>query len=159
MISIVFTAASGALRRLVAGWRLVHALAYVTFALGLVHVLLAGSDTGAWWSLGFYVATLLGIAWALRRRFKRRRSGPPGEAGERWSTKNLARATGAATRALARARSSYQDTSDARRADAAPNDHPSQTHPNSDKTLSRGRGSHRPPLDTREGLLHYARVC
>ena len=33
-----------------------HALAYVTFALSLVHGLVAGSDTGSPWALAFYAA-------------------------------------------------------------------------------------------------------
>jgi hypothetical protein len=36
----------------------VHALAYVTFALSLVHSLMAGRDTGSPWALAFYAAAL-----------------------------------------------------------------------------------------------------
>ncbi|HEX2729102.1 MAG TPA: ferric reductase-like transmembrane domain-containing protein, partial [Rubrobacteraceae bacterium] len=35
MLALLLTAASGGLRRLLPGWRIVHALAYLTFALGL----------------------------------------------------------------------------------------------------------------------------
>lgn len=70
MISLVLTAASGGLRRLMPGgtWRLVHALAYLTFALSLVHGLLAGSDSGSPWALGVYLAALLVAGWAMYRR-------------------------------------------------------------------------------------------
>ncbi len=43
----------------VANWwsqAILHALAYVTFALSLVHDLVAGSDTGSPWALAFYAA-------------------------------------------------------------------------------------------------------
>ena len=75
MISLLLTAASGGLKRLLPGWRIVHALAYLTFALGLAHGLLAGSDSGTPWALGLYAVTLLAVAWTLSRRFKRP-SGP-----------------------------------------------------------------------------------
>jgi sulfoxide reductase heme-binding subunit YedZ len=70
MISLVLTAASGGLRRLLPGgtWRIVHALAYLTFALGLVHGLLAGSDSGTPAALAFYLTALLVVAWAAYRR-------------------------------------------------------------------------------------------
>jgi hypothetical protein len=45
----------------VANWWLqaiVHAFAYVTFALSLIHGLMAGSDTGSPWALAFYAAAL-----------------------------------------------------------------------------------------------------
>lgn len=70
MISLVLTAASGGLRRLLPGWRIVHALAYLTFALGLVHGLLAGSDSGSPWALSLYATTLIAVAWTLSRRLK-----------------------------------------------------------------------------------------
>ena len=68
MISLVLTAASGGLRRLLPGWRIVHALAFLTFMLGLVHGLLAGSDSGSPWALAFYLATLLMVGWTIYRR-------------------------------------------------------------------------------------------
>lgn len=68
MISLVLTAASGGLRRLLPGWRIVHTLAFLTFALGLVHGLLAGSDSGSPWALAFYLAALLAVGWAVYRR-------------------------------------------------------------------------------------------
>ena len=69
--SLLLTAASGGFRRLIPGWRVVHALAYLTFALGLVHGLMAGSDSGSPWAIAFYAATLLAVAWTLTRRFRR----------------------------------------------------------------------------------------
>lgn len=71
MIALLLTAASGSLRRLLPGWRILHALAFLTFALGLVHVLLAGSDSGSPWALAFYLATLLAVGWAVYRRLFR----------------------------------------------------------------------------------------
>ncbi|MGI9050951.1 MAG: ferric reductase-like transmembrane domain-containing protein [Rubrobacteraceae bacterium] len=69
MVALFLTAASGGLRRLLPGWRVVHALAYVTFVLGLVHGLLAGSDTGSPVALAFYLVALLVVGWTLFRRF------------------------------------------------------------------------------------------
>lgn len=70
-ISLLLTAASGGLKRLIPGWRIVHALAYLTFALGLAHGLMAGSDSGSPWALAFYAAALLAVVWTLTRRFRR----------------------------------------------------------------------------------------
>ena len=100
MVSLALTAASGGLRRLVPGWRIVHALAYLTFALGLVHGLLAGSDSGSPWALAFYAATLLAVAWTLTRRFKHP-PGPARRARKRWTEKDLSPAPGTATRVSA----------------------------------------------------------
>ena len=103
MISLVLTAASGGLGRLLPGWRIVHALAYLTFALGLVHGLLAGSDSGSPWALGLYAATLLAVAWTLSRRFSRP-SGPSREERRtRRGKKDLSPAPGTATRVRASA--------------------------------------------------------
>lgn len=88
MISLVLTAASGGLRRLLPGWRIVHAFAYLTFALGLAHGLLSGTDSGSPWALGLYAATLLAVAWTLSRRFKRP-SGPFRSKRRKWVTKDL----------------------------------------------------------------------
>jgi len=71
MIALLLTAASGGPRRLLPGWRVVHALAFLTFALGLIHGLLAGSDSGSPWTLAFYLATLLAVGWAVYRRLFR----------------------------------------------------------------------------------------
>ena len=65
MISLGLTAASGGLRRLLPGWRIVHALAFLTFALGFFHGLLAGSDTGSPAAISFYLAALLAVGWAM----------------------------------------------------------------------------------------------
>lgn len=81
MISLVLTAASGGLRRLLPGWRIVHALAFLTFALGLVHGLLAGSDSGSPWALAFYFAALLTVGWTAYRRLFR--SNPPSRHGRK----------------------------------------------------------------------------
>jgi sulfoxide reductase heme-binding subunit YedZ len=74
MVSLLLTAASGGLRRLLPGWRVVHALAYLTFALGLIHGLLAGSDTGSPWAIAFYTAAFLAVGWTVIRRVSN--SGP-----------------------------------------------------------------------------------
>ena len=96
MISLALTAASGGLRRFLPGWRIVHALAYLTFALGLVHGLLAGSDSGTPWAIGLYATTLLAVAWTLSRRF-RRPSGPSRWERRKWVTKDLSPAPDSAT--------------------------------------------------------------
>jgi DMSO/TMAO reductase YedYZ heme-binding membrane subunit len=69
MLFLVLAAASGALRRLLPGWRVVHTASYLSFALGLLHGLLAGTDTGSPLALAFYLATLLMVGWATYRRF------------------------------------------------------------------------------------------
>ncbi len=68
MLLLVLAAASGALRQLLAGWRIVHAASYLTFALGLLHGLLAGTDAGSPFALVFYLTTLLVVGWATYRR-------------------------------------------------------------------------------------------
>ena len=85
-ISLVLTAASGGVRRLMPGgtWRIIHALAYLTFALGLVHGLHAGSDSGSPWALGFYLAALLAVGWAMYRRLFRTK--PPSRRDRRKAT-------------------------------------------------------------------------
>ncbi|QIN78204.1 hypothetical protein GBA65_06415 [Rubrobacter marinus] len=105
MISLALTAASGGLKRLLPGWRVVHALAYLTFALGLVHGLLAGSDSGSPWALGLYATTLIAVAWTLLRRFKNPSARPRG-GGKGWGAKGLSPAPGAATRVRASAHGS-----------------------------------------------------
>jgi sulfoxide reductase heme-binding subunit YedZ len=67
-ISLLLTAASAALRRHLSGWRTVHLLAYATFALGLFHGLLAGTDSGAPVTRSFYVGAflLVAVAWLQR---------------------------------------------------------------------------------------------
>lgn len=98
MISLVLTASSGGLRRLLPGWRIVHALAYLTFALGLAHGLLSGTDSGSPWALALYAATLLAVAWTISRRFSRP-SGPSRKERRKWVTKDLSPEPGAVTRA------------------------------------------------------------
>jgi sulfoxide reductase heme-binding subunit YedZ len=68
MVSLVLSAASGGLRRFLPGWRAVHAAAYLTFALGLFHGLLAGSDTVTPLAPFVYVAALLAVGWASCHR-------------------------------------------------------------------------------------------
>jgi sulfoxide reductase heme-binding subunit YedZ len=81
MISLLLTAANGGLRRLSPGgaWRLVHVLAYLTFALGLLHGVLAGSDSGSIGAIAFYCAAFLAVGWTLIRRLSSSGSAP------RWS--------------------------------------------------------------------------
>src|SRR5215212_87910 len=69
MLFLILAASSGALRRLLPGWRVVHTISYLTFALGLVHGLLAGTDAGSPLALAFYLATLLMVGWATYLRF------------------------------------------------------------------------------------------
>ena len=87
MVALLLTAASGGLRRLLSGWRAVHALAYVTFGLGLIHGLLAGSDTGSPVALAFYLTALIAVGWTLFRRFysSPRTPKPPSGSGEKAS--------------------------------------------------------------------------
>jgi DMSO/TMAO reductase YedYZ heme-binding membrane subunit len=47
MILLILTATRGALRRLLPGWRMIHLLAYATFALSVLHGLFSGSDSGS----------------------------------------------------------------------------------------------------------------
>jgi sulfoxide reductase heme-binding subunit YedZ len=68
MLFLILAATSGVLRRLLPGWRVVHAASYLTFALGLFHGLTAGSDTGSPFALAFYFAVLLAVGWATYRR-------------------------------------------------------------------------------------------
>jgi methionine sulfoxide reductase heme-binding subunit len=75
LLLLVLVAASGALRRWLPGWRVVHAVSYLIFALGLVHGLIAGTDAGSPFALAFYLATLLAAGWATYHRLFR--AGPP----------------------------------------------------------------------------------
>jgi sulfoxide reductase heme-binding subunit YedZ len=68
MLFLVLAAASGALRRFLPGWRVAHMVSYLTFALGLVHGLLAGTDAGSPLALAFYLTMLLMVGWATYRR-------------------------------------------------------------------------------------------
>ena len=77
MLGLLLTAASGGLRRFLPGWRVVHTLAYLTFALGLLHGLLAGSDTGSPWAIGFYIAASIAVSYTVARRWRTRRSWKP----------------------------------------------------------------------------------
>ena len=38
-------------------WRLIHELSFVMFAMGLMHGLAAGTDSGTWWAGAFYWVT------------------------------------------------------------------------------------------------------
>jgi len=75
MVAMVLTASSGLLRRHLSGWRTVHLLAWATFALGLVHGILAGSDTGSLPAIGFYLAALVAVGITWLRRFGERPAG------------------------------------------------------------------------------------
>lgn len=70
MVSLILTAASGLLRKHIPGWKIVHFLSWATFALGLIHGIFAGSDTGSPLALAFYFAALVavGITWLRRSR-------------------------------------------------------------------------------------------
>ena len=76
MLALLLTAASGGLRRLLPGWRVVHSLAYVTFVMGLAHGLLAGSDTGSVWAVVLYLLALLAVGVTVGRKFSRSSTDP-----------------------------------------------------------------------------------
>lgn len=67
-ILLLLTAASGALRKFVPGWRSVHLLSYATVAAGLFHGLLAGSDSTTFAARAFYIIAffLMALAWSRR---------------------------------------------------------------------------------------------
>ncbi len=67
-ILLSLTAASGAFRKFVPGWRSVHLLSYATFTAGLFHGLLAGSDSATFAARAFYIAAFLLVALAWSRR-------------------------------------------------------------------------------------------
>ncbi len=69
MILLILTAASGGIRQLLPGWRVVHLLAYLTFALSLLHGLFSGSDSGSYLTLAVYLVPLLAVVVALVLRF------------------------------------------------------------------------------------------
>ena len=69
MTLLILTAASGALRRLLPGWRMVHLLAYATFALSLLHGLFSGSDSGSTLILAMYGICFVAVMVALLLRF------------------------------------------------------------------------------------------
>lgn len=71
MVCLILTAVSGGLRRLLPGWRFVHAASYLTFGLSVVHGLLAGSDTASSAAIYFYSAALLAVGVTLLRCFFR----------------------------------------------------------------------------------------
>ena len=75
MVSLILTAASGGLRRLLPGWRSVHTASYLTFGLSVVHGLLAGSDAGSPVVMFLYSAALLAVGITLFRRFFHASSG------------------------------------------------------------------------------------
>ncbi len=72
----VVAAASGALRRRMAAsdrasrtWRSVHLVSYLAWFLALGHGLLAGTDSGRWWSWLLYGASLVAVLGAVSFRF------------------------------------------------------------------------------------------
>jgi sulfoxide reductase heme-binding subunit YedZ len=67
-ILLLLTAASGALRKVLPGWRSVHLLSYATVTAGLFHGLLAGSDSATFAARAFYIAAFLLVALAWSRR-------------------------------------------------------------------------------------------
>lgn len=70
MIALILTASSGLLRQYFPGWRIVHLLAWAMFALGLIHGIFAGSDTGSPLALAFYFAALVAVGITWLRRFR-----------------------------------------------------------------------------------------
>jgi hypothetical protein len=68
MVALILTTGSGALRRHLPGWRIVHALAYLTFGLSVFHGILAGSDTHSAWAICLYAGALAGVGVTLLRR-------------------------------------------------------------------------------------------
>ena len=75
--SIVSVAVSGAMRgrlatsdRAARRWRAVHLLAYVGWALAMGHGILAGTDTGQWWSTAIYVVCGAAVAVAASLRLR-----------------------------------------------------------------------------------------
>ena len=68
MVALILTAGSGALRRHLPGWRIVHALAYLTFGLSVFHGILAGSDTHSAWAICLYAGALAAVGVTLLRR-------------------------------------------------------------------------------------------
>jgi sulfoxide reductase heme-binding subunit YedZ len=98
MLALLLTSASGGLRRFLPGWRVVHALAYLTFALGLAHGLLSGSDSGSPYVLAFYAATLLVVAYALFRRIPRSGHLLSRRGRKKWTARDLSAPPDAAAR-------------------------------------------------------------
>lgn len=67
-LCLLATAASGVLKRRLPNWRIVHYASYATFALGLLHGLIAGTNSGSPPALLFYLASLAAVGWATYRR-------------------------------------------------------------------------------------------
>lgn len=74
--AFVLTAVSGASRGRLAtspsaarAWRAVHVSAYIGWALSMIHGVLAGTDTGRWWSTAVYVACGIAVAASVSVRF------------------------------------------------------------------------------------------
>jgi hypothetical protein len=89
MISLLLTAASGALRRVFPGWRAVHMASYITFGLSVFHGLLAGSDSGSPLALLLYLSALVAVGVTLLRRFSlrtREARNPPRALGDPFGT-------------------------------------------------------------------------
>lgn len=85
--AFVATALSGAARGRLAGsrlspraWRAIHVSAYVGWLLSMLHGVLAGTDTGQWWTTTVYGACGLAVAtsvWVRLGVAARRRAAPP----------------------------------------------------------------------------------
>jgi len=70
--ALLVVAVTGAARGRIAGsavgtrgWRAVHLSAYVVWTLAMAHGLLAGSDTGTWWSWVLYAGCALSVVGAV----------------------------------------------------------------------------------------------
>lgn len=70
----VITAITGALRSRISSergqraWRAVHLTAYAGWGAAMVHGLMAGTDTGAWWGIALYGGSAAAVAMAVAAR-------------------------------------------------------------------------------------------
>lgn len=77
LYALVVTTLSGALRAAMASspagtrsWRLLHASAYLGWALSMAHGLFSGTDTSTWWGAATYAACGIAVAAALIVRLR-----------------------------------------------------------------------------------------
>jgi predicted ferric reductase len=62
-------------------WRLIHYGSFAVFALGLLHGILSGTDTGTPWAVAIYAASALGIGGLTWWRFRTAGPLPSGRSG------------------------------------------------------------------------------
>lgn len=79
LYAIIAAAVSGAMRGRLATsihmtrrWRAVHLAAYAGWVLSMGHGLLAGTDTGRWWSIALYTGCAAAVAAAVALRIRHR---------------------------------------------------------------------------------------